>query len=83
MTRIIGDTTSGITLKQANELGIDRAPQIVIFGDQSYRDDTEIDGATFIQNLKLHLNYQKPPHRHQFFIIRFSTTCAQRGKMQS
>ncbi len=51
MVRIIGDTTSGYTLEQAKELGIEYIPQIIIFGDQSYRDDTEMDSAMFAKKL--------------------------------
>ena len=51
MVRIIGDTTSGFTLEQAKELGIEYIPQIIIFGDQSYRDDTEMDSAMFAKKL--------------------------------
>ncbi len=52
MVRIIGDTTSGYTLEQARELGIEYIPQIVIFGDKSYRDDTEMDSAMFVKMLE-------------------------------
>ena len=52
MVRIIGDTTSGLTLDQAKEMGIEYIPQLVIFGEETYRDDTEIDSETFIRKLK-------------------------------
>lgn len=52
MIRIIGDTTSGLTLAQAQEMGIEFIPQIIVFGDKSYRDDIEIDSATFVKKLK-------------------------------
>jgi DegV family protein with EDD domain len=52
VVRIIADTTSGLPLGQAKELGIAMIPQIVIFGQQEYRDDTEIDTATFLDKLK-------------------------------
>ena len=52
MIRIIGDTTSGYTLEQAKELGIEYIPQIVVFGDKSYRDDTEMDSAMFVKMLE-------------------------------
>lgn len=51
MVRIIGDTTSGFTLEQAKDLGIEFIPQIVMFGDKSYRDDTEMDSAMFAKKL--------------------------------
>lgn len=51
MIRIIGDTTSGLTLDQAKQMGIEFIPQIIVFGDTSYRDDTEIDSETFVKKL--------------------------------
>ena len=52
MIRIFGDTTSGLTLTQAKELGIEFIPQLVVFGSETYRDDTEIDSETFVRKLK-------------------------------
>ena len=52
MIRIFGDTTSGLTLEQAKSLGIEFIPQLVVFGEQTYRDDTEIDSPTFVKKLK-------------------------------
>lgn len=52
MVKIFSDTTSCITPARAVELGIAYLPQIIIFGDQEYRDDTEIDNKTFLQKLR-------------------------------
>ena len=52
MTKILTDTTSGLSLADAEELGIHLVPQIVNFGEESYRDDTELDTATFLQKLR-------------------------------
>ncbi len=52
MIRIIGDTTSGFTLSQAKELGIEFIPQLVVFGEKTYRDDTEMDSAMFVSMLE-------------------------------
>jgi DegV family protein with EDD domain len=52
MVRIIADTTSSLTLEMAQQLGVDFFPQIIIFGDESFRDDTELDTATFLAKLK-------------------------------
>lgn len=52
MVHIIADTTSSLTLDMANQLGVDFFPQIIIFGDESFRDDTELDTATFLSKLK-------------------------------
>ncbi len=53
MVKIVGDTTSCIAPDDAREMGIDFIPQIIQFGDQeSYRDDYEIDGPTFVTKLQ-------------------------------
>ncbi len=51
MVIIFADTTSSIKVDEAKELGIEYFPQIIIFGDKSYRDDYEIDSHTFIRKL--------------------------------
>ncbi len=52
MIRIVADTTAGLRGEMLAMRGIALIPQIVIFGEQSYRDDTEIDTATFLIKLK-------------------------------
>jgi len=52
MTRIVTDTTSGITLEAAQALGVALIPQIVIVGAESYRDDIELDTQAFLEKLK-------------------------------
>ncbi len=52
MTIIIADTTSGITLDQAKNLRIHLLPQQVIFGEESFKDDSEITTEEFIKRLK-------------------------------
>jgi DegV family protein with EDD domain len=52
MIRIVSDTTSSLPVDLAHQLGIAFMPQIIIFGEDSYRDDSEIDTATFLQKLK-------------------------------
>jgi DegV family protein with EDD domain len=52
MIRIVTDTTAGLSREVLRAREIDLVPQIVIFGEQAYRDDTEIDTPTFIQKLK-------------------------------
>ena len=52
MTKIIADTTCGLPLTEMAEMGIDIIPQIIIFDDKTYRDDNEIDNATFLTKLK-------------------------------
>jgi DegV family protein with EDD domain len=52
MAKIIADTTCGLPPKVLSDLGITCIPQIVVIGDQSYRDDTELDTAAFLDKLK-------------------------------
>ena len=52
MVKIIADTTTCISPTEAREMGIGYLPQIVIFGSETYRDDTEIDSREFLRRLK-------------------------------
>jgi DegV family protein with EDD domain len=52
MVKIIADTTSSIPPLEAARMGLGYLPQMIIFGDQSYRDDCEIDTPTFLQKLR-------------------------------
>lgn len=52
MVKIIADTTCGLPLGELETLGIEVIPQIIIFDDVPYRDDTEIDTPTFLSKLK-------------------------------
>ncbi|HOA21837.1 MAG TPA: DegV family protein [Anaerolineaceae bacterium] len=51
MIQIVADTTCGIPLDQLLAKGIHVLPQIITFGDASYRDDIEIDTDTFLEKL--------------------------------
>jgi len=52
MIKIVADTTSCIPPGEAAQLGIYYLPQIIIFGEESYRDDTEMDPKTFLKRQK-------------------------------
>jgi len=52
MVKIVADTTAGLPRELTAKLGIPVLPQIVIFGETSYRDDTELDTAAFLQKLR-------------------------------
>ena len=52
MIKIIADTTSVIEPEEAQSAGIIMLPQIIIFGDKSYRDDNEITTEEFLARLK-------------------------------
>lgn len=66
MIRIVTDTLTGFPLDLMRARGIPVIPQIVIFGETAYRDDTEIDTATFLQKLRAGRETPKtaapPPH---------------------
>ncbi|MBN2388510.1 MAG: DegV family protein [Anaerolineales bacterium] len=52
MTIVVADTTAGLPRETTTRLGIPLIPQIVVFGEDSYRDDTELDTATFMKKLR-------------------------------
>lgn len=52
MVQIIADTTCSLPRDLLKARGIPFVPQVVMFGEQSYHDDNEIDIATFLQKLK-------------------------------
>jgi len=52
MTIIVADTTCGLPRDLLKERGIPFVPQVVIFGEETYHDDSELDTATFLKKLK-------------------------------
>jgi DegV family protein with EDD domain len=52
MTIIVADTTSGLSLELAANLGIPMIPQLVIFGENTYRDDTQLTTIDFLEKLR-------------------------------
>ena len=52
MTRIVADTTSGLSGDMARRLGIPLVPQIIHFGEESFREGVDIDQGTFLKRLK-------------------------------
>lgn len=72
MVKIIADTTAGLPHELYRTLGIPLIPQIVCFGEESYRDDTELDTATFLKKLRASRELPKtaappPPLYHPVF----------------
>lgn len=51
MVHIVADTLSSIPVDEAKRLNLPYLPQIIIFGEQSYKDDSEIDSETFLHKL--------------------------------
>jgi DegV family protein with EDD domain len=52
MIRIIADTTCALPLATLQKMGVTVLPQIIIFGEETFRDDTEMDTATFLKKLR-------------------------------
>lgn len=52
MIKIVADTLSCISPAEARDLGISYLPQIVVFGEETFRDDSEINAITFLKRLK-------------------------------
>ncbi len=53
MIKIVADTTSCISPAEAEQLGVYYLPQIIVFGEETYRDDTEMDPRTFLKRQKI------------------------------
>jgi len=56
MIRIIADTTCGLPLDVLRQAGIETLPQIITFGKETFRDDTEMDTASFLEKLRASKN---------------------------
>ncbi len=52
MTIIVADTTCGLPKHLLDQRGIPFVPQVVIFGDESFHDDGELDTPEFLRKLK-------------------------------
>ena len=52
MTIIIADTTCSLPRDLLKARGIPLIPQVVMFGEESFHDDKDMDTATFLQKLK-------------------------------
>jgi DegV family protein with EDD domain len=52
MVKIVADTTSCLSLHQVKARGIYYLPQIIIVGEQTFRDDTEITPIEFLRKQK-------------------------------
>lgn len=48
MVKIVADTTSCLPLAEAQARGIGYLPQIIVIGDETYRDDTEMNAIQFL-----------------------------------
>ena len=68
MIRIVSDTTASLPPQLAEQYHISIVPQIVVFGEESFREGLDLDTETFIRMLRIQRNLPKtaaPPP--QFF----------------
>ena len=56
MIKIIADTTCGLPLDVLRQAGIETLPQIITFGEETFRDDIEMDTASFLEKLRASKN---------------------------
>ena len=56
MIKIIADTTCGLPLDTLKQAGIETLPQIITFGTETFRDDTEMDTNSFLKKLRASKN---------------------------
>jgi DegV family protein with EDD domain len=52
MIKIVADTLSCISPSEARQLGLEYIPQIIVFGEETFRDDTEMDPISFLKRLR-------------------------------
>ncbi|MCX6029847.1 MAG: DegV family protein [Chloroflexi bacterium] len=52
MTRIVADTTCGLAPETIRQLGIPMIPQIINFGEESFREGVDMDHAAFMARLR-------------------------------
>ncbi|NOH01028.1 MAG: DegV family protein [Chloroflexi bacterium] len=72
MTIIVADTTCGLPRDLLAQRGIPLIPQIVMFGEETFHDDKDLDTATFLQKLKVSKSLPKtaapePPSYYPIF----------------
>jgi DegV family protein with EDD domain len=76
MVTIVTDTTACLPKSKYSELGIPLLPQIIVFGEKEYRDDTELDTAGFLEKLRASSNLPKtsapPPALYQPIYEKYS-----------
>jgi DegV family protein with EDD domain len=59
MTIIVADTTCGLPAELLKQRGIPLIPQVVIFGEDAFHDDNQLDTETFLYKLKVSHNLPK------------------------
>jgi DegV family protein with EDD domain len=80
MTIIVADTTSSLPFELTRQLGIDMIPQQVIFGEETFQDDSGLSADEFLRKLKASPALPKtaaPLHTHYLPIY---TEAAQNGE---
>lgn len=97
MTIIVADTTCGLPRELLAQRGIPLIPQVVMFGEEAFHDDKELDTAAFLQKLKVAKELPKtaapePPLYYPIFeeakstgetVIIVAPTCKASGTVRS
>jgi DegV family protein with EDD domain len=80
MTIIVADTTCGLPRKLLEERSIPLIPQVVMFGEDSYHDDKELDTATFLSKLKASRSLPKTAAPEPSWYFPVFTEAGKRGE---
>ena len=81
MTIIVADTTCGLPRELLHQRGISFVPQVVIFGNEFYHDDRELDTATFLRNSKHRQLCRRPPRQSHRCITRYLQEARRKGRV--
>jgi DegV family protein with EDD domain len=79
MISLVADTICGLPVEQLKALNIAVVPQMIVFGDQTYRDDNEIDTATFLKKLRASSTLPKTAAPPPALYIPIYEECIARG----
>ncbi len=69
MIKIIADTTCGLPLDILKQAGIEVLPQIITFGNETFRDDTEMNTGRFLEKLRASRTSREPPRPLPHFTL--------------
>ncbi len=80
MTRIVADTTCGLAPELYGRLGIPMIPQVINFGDESFREGVDMDIAAFMARLRTGKTMPKTAAPYPGDFIEAFHECVQAGE---
>jgi DegV family protein with EDD domain len=80
MTRIVADTTCGLPPETYRQLGIPMIPQVINFGDESFREGVDMDAAAFMARLRAGKDMPKTAAPYPGDFIEVFQECTQAGE---